>query len=505
MEVMSLADRVPGMQSGRTKRNIALSIGYFTLIPIIIAIAIVALPFAAAFAVARNYGGVAERLEPLPGISSGGGATAGVAAFVYVVFIFAIVGAIGGATSDDDPVTGVDDADVTPTVQPTAGQDQTPPPDQGDAGTRTAEQTGKQDTTPTADQGEGGIQQVVARTYSDYGTLTGISDDGNLAAFGLHTGQFAIYDVRAGSFKSYSGGVSRQPSHIELRNDGYATVAWIDADRFGALDTTSGRGGDWQVEYEGVWDIDTNADQSSVAAVTSPIQGPGRVGVTTGTGDIVWDNSLKDAGAQAVAMDDAGDYVAVGAVKYSTGGASREGTPGVRLYDATSGEKLLEHKTTSDVLSVAVDSNREIIVAGTNEGGIVVLNFDGNVLWETSEAGGWVKLSGDGSTVVTAKPSSLVAYDAKTGEERWRATDVPGWAGEYTAVSEDSSRVAASAVGSGWVWVVDSGEVIWKQEHQKGPAWLDISADGATWSVIIQNNNNGNARVEVYRDQSHAS
>lgn len=47
---------------------------------------------------------------------------------------------------------------------------------------------------------------------------------------------------------------------------------------FEAVDMAGNGGSEWLVEYCGLWDIDTNGDQSCVAAVTSPIEGPGECG-----------------------------------------------------------------------------------------------------------------------------------------------------------------------------------------------------------------------------------
>lgn len=65
-------------------------------------------------------------------------------------------------------------------------------------------------------------------------------------------------------------------------------------------------------------------------------------------------------------------------------------------------------------------------------------------------------------------------------------------------MSADGDRfIATEAVG--WTYVVEEGEVIWQEEREDNPVNVDISADGATWAVIEQDNDTEEAHVYIYR------
>lgn len=90
---MGVTDRIPGMVPGQTRRNIALGLLYLCLLPFIVA----AIPLYLFFAVGTNRYNLADRLansplSRLPGLDRGGW-TAGAATFVYVLVVFALVGA----------------------------------------------------------------------------------------------------------------------------------------------------------------------------------------------------------------------------------------------------------------------------------------------------------------------------------------------------------------------------------------------------------------------------
>jgi len=80
---MAFVDYVPGMRRGETKRNVALGVVYLLLLPVLSTLAFVWVPVYVGY----NYGGIAEELSPLPGISPTGGLQTAVVAFLYVVVI----------------------------------------------------------------------------------------------------------------------------------------------------------------------------------------------------------------------------------------------------------------------------------------------------------------------------------------------------------------------------------------------------------------------------------
>ncbi|WP_255291523.1 PQQ-binding-like beta-propeller repeat protein [Natrinema sp. CBA1119] len=108
----------------------------------------------------------------------------------------------------------------------------------------------------------------------------------------------------------------------------------------------------------------------------------------------------------------------------------------------------------------------------------MVLDVAGQVVWETAAIGGWLVLSDDGGTVVTADTDgTLYAIAAPTGEVRWRA-DIGMWPAADLSVSADGSCVFAADRGAGAFVVVDEGAPIWSASHDVGPGRGAIAADG---------------------------
>jgi len=94
---------------------------------------------------------------------------------------------------------------------------------------------------------------------------------------------------------------------------------------------------------------------------------------------------------------------------------------------------------------------------------------------------------------------AVVAVDTETGDERW-STDVGAFAFEDISVSDDGTRVLVAQRTEGQVFVIEEGEVIWNESYDGRPVTGDISGDGTTWSVIIQDNDDQSAQMEIYRE-----
>lgn len=134
---MSLKDRInsiesqedlPGMAEDAPVRNALLGVVYILVGIAALIILFFLSPIIAAILVGTNYRGSADRVSKLPGIGAGGGAKAGVAAFLYVFLLVAItdsalgIGMFAGTNETGTPSTGADTpAPGTGTVQPAAG------------------------------------------------------------------------------------------------------------------------------------------------------------------------------------------------------------------------------------------------------------------------------------------------------------------------------------------------------------------------------------------------
>jgi hypothetical protein len=173
-------------------------------------------------------------------------------------------------------------------------------------------------------------------------------------------------------------------SHLTVSEDrNQINLAWMDDDLFGAVQTD---GADkWAYEFSDLWDVGYNEDGTVTAAVSNPSEGPGGLGYGV-EGEVQWNADFDNAAGWYVSVSDSGDYVAVGLDRYWEG-IDTTGSPGVALYDDR-GDRLWKHETEEAVLTAEVHENREVVVAGTDDGKILRFDLQGDLLWEKEEDGG---------------------------------------------------------------------------------------------------------------------
>lgn len=465
---MAASTHIPLMKPGSTVRNIAIGSLYFFLLPLVI----VLLPFWLLYAIGTNRHGLGDTvanspLGRIPGVGSGGW-SAGIVVFFLAIVLLIFIGAAtpGGEAPENTPSPDSDDT-------PSAGSDS--------GGTSES----------NSDDGSESIQKLYSDSLNGLGLTTTVSETGEHIGYGLDNGNVRIYDPN-GNGNTISFQADRSVSHLIISEEtDRVIIGWMDLHRFGGA---SINGDDsWIVEYQGLWDLSPTPDMNTVAAVSSPAEGSGGTGLAI-DGQPVWTTPMEDSTGLAVDIGDSGNGIAVGAGK-EWAGAERQGTPGVHYYDSD-GNLEWTHETEEDVLSVAVDEEEDIVVAGTDDGKLLAFNREGELLWENDE-GGYVELSGDGSTIVSDNFGEVVAFNTE-GEELWRESAETF--GRDIEVSEDGTRVIVGSRGDGKATVIDEGETIWSESWDEGPIQVSISADGSTWSVIVQDNDEGISHVHAYRE-----
>lgn len=343
---------------------------------------------------------------------------------------------------------------------------------------------------------ESEVEETFTDTYPEPGLANGVSRSGDTALYGFRDGNIMIYDdTRDGAILPLEFG--RRVSHIQVGAEANtAAIGWMDFDAFGVLDLTEEDGPVFQ--HPGLWNLAMTPDGEAIASVSDTPDKSGSV-VLVVNEEIEWETNFNDAAGLDVDLTEDADNVVVAADMYWDGDES-VGTPGIRLYDGD-GDEQWSQETDEAVLSANIDPDGELIAAGTDDGLTIVLDTDGDEIWETDEYGGWVYLSADGSTLVTSEFDGLYAIDAETGDEQWTA-DIGFWAGEDVSINDDGTRVLAADRANGEVVVVDDGDVIWEQSYaNRGPAIGEISGDGSTWSISIQDNNDENGHVRLYQEE----
>lgn len=345
------------------------------------------------------------------------------------------------------------------------------------------------------DNGTESVDQIISDTYETSGLATALSQTGDVILYGFDDGNVMVYDdERDGEVLDLD--IDQRVTHILVTEEpDTAVLGWMDANTYGLHTLSTGE--ESVLQHQGLWDIDATPDTERMVSVSSPTEGPGSVLLGNNNGEVVWETSFDDAAGHSVAITDDGEHAAVGAATYTDADGNFVGTPGVKLYTGE-GTEQWAYETAEDVLSVNINGDRELVVGGTNDGKTIVLDFGGNLVWETEEYGGWVFLSYDGSTIVTSARGGILAVSAEDGAEQWFTDDVPP-AFDDMSVSNTGSHVITARRGEGGVFVIDQGDVIWEKNYDVGPAVGQISGDGSTWSISIQNNDDESGPVEAYK------
>ncbi|MFC7232977.1 PQQ-binding-like beta-propeller repeat protein [Saliphagus sp. GCM10025308] len=292
--------------------------------------------------------------------------------------------------------------------------------------------------------------------------------------------------------------VDQSVTHILVHEEtNTAVLGWRDADLFGLLDLEGETNS--LIEHPGMWDIDSSENAELIASVSSPIATTGSVELVDNEGAVLWESNFDDATGFTVAITDEGEYVTIGTARYWGGGIEPTGQPGIRLYD-NSGTNLWRYDHDENVISIGISSEHELVVAGTDDGTLIVLDIDGNVLWETTEYGGWVVLSNDGETILTSEPDGMLyAIDSRNGDQRWE-TDLGMWVDEDISVSDDGSRAFVADRGEAEFAVIDEGETIWTESHDIGPGLGSMAGNKSAWSTIVTDLDEESSHVYTYRD-----
>jgi WD40 repeat protein len=343
---------------------------------------------------------------------------------------------------------------------------------------------------------DGDPEVVFSDRYETSGLAAAVSEEGDRYAFGVDSGHVLVYD-QEGERQTFDLATDRSVYDLYVSENMPSFVFnSVDGDLFGRafLETDE----EWGIEYDGLWSIDTTPDLSTVVAGSYPAEGTGGAGLVT-DGDVQWQQHFTNAAAFDVAITDDANYVAVGGAQYTIG-AEYHGESGVRLYGGDGTEEWTE-ATDEDVISVGVSSQTNIVVAGTDDGQLLVYDLDGSELWNDQEAGGFIELSPNGDTIMGTHPGQIVAFEAETGDERW-TVGAGGWYSPEFDMSEDGSRVLAFQRSDGEAGVIDRGSVLWQGTTSQGPISGAIAGDGSTWGMIIQDNESEEAVIAVYQDSS---
>ncbi|MEE2638619.1 MAG: PQQ-binding-like beta-propeller repeat protein [Acidobacteriota bacterium] len=117
----------------------------------------------------------------------------------------------------------------------------------------------------------------------------------------------------------------------------------------------------------------------------------------------------------------------------------------------------------------------EVVCAFFGSSGLYCYDFDGDPLWETDLGDMQIKMSfGEGASPTIYRDllivpwdhegeSFIVAFDKRTGRERWRTArnEKTSWTSPLVVELEEGAQIVTSATGAVRSYNVESGELLW--------------------------------------------
>jgi len=137
-------------------------------------------------------------------------------------------------------------------------------------------------------------------------------------------------------------------------------------------------------------------------------------------GDVIWQKKL-DIHLTCAVVNQKGYVVAAGE-KFGPWDENFDYTEGENaVYVFEPSGRLLAHvQFDSPPIDVAIDKDAERIVVGLDNGGMVLFNRNGKILWEKDNIGGYIAIDERGERIVTTKSTHLVLLNQE-GEVLWES------------------------------------------------------------------------------------
>lgn len=338
-------------------------------------------------------------------------------------------------------------------------------------------------------------QQLFSQRFSVRAISIDENYDGSTTCIEMSSGNLHFYDRE--------GDVTKHVSHKEdsafvtVSDSGDKAVVTRDGDSEVTMVEKGGEENHLTYSNEW-WAVQATGNLDRVAVSNFPQSGTGNISYVKNEEEL-WERDLADSVGYSLALSESGSRIAVGAAKYWESVDSNEsvGMSGVILLNED-GDQIWEYDTgpgtESDVISIEISDKSEIIAAGLDDGRLVALDLQGELLWEKESLGGWITMSREGSTIVTPTANGLVALDP-SGNEIWRNNSYTGL-GEFVSVDEKGNRVIVSNFSGENVSVFEQGEKMWTHSYGRlGPGY-SISEDGSAWGVLFVDGNQD--AVDVY-------
>ena len=208
-------------------------------------------------------------------------------------------------------------------------------------------------------------------------------------------------------------------------------------------------------------------------------------------GDVIWQKKL-DIHLTCAVVNQKGYVVAAGE-KFGPWDKDfnyTEGENAVYIFDP-SGKPLTHVRFDSPPIDVGIDKYAETIVVGLDNGGMVLFNRNGEILWEKDNIGGYVAIDERGETIVTTKLTHPVLLN-REGEVLWESQlgtfgGIEGLVispnGEYIGISTYDSVVILQAVDGKVLYQTKAGKKVSRVSLSDSYAGIAIEGEVKLLSI----------------------
>lgn len=324
-----------------------------------------------------------------------------------------------------------------------------------------------------------GVEEVWNRTIPTVCWSLSVSNEGDVAAVEVDGSQttLGVYSADGTIIKRWTPPRGKQFTYCAV-DDARILALYGDV---ASLFTDRGREQAWSKSVADMWPTTAalNASIGYVVFADQPLVLQSTVWCLTLKGDRIWSKSVPSL-VTDTAISDSGHVVVAGEMY---GLMYDQGMHAVYLF-SPSGTELWRVETESPVIDVDISPQAQYVVAGLDNGGMLLLDETGRTVWSRNDIGGWIDMAADANVIIASTNFDGIAALALSGETLWRNPDARLWGDrDGLCVSENGSIVVALGFEMIYpdnvVQILNSmGEVLYEQENSSTAPRVAVSPNG---------------------------
>lgn len=313
------------------------------------------------------------------------------------------------------------------------------------------------------------ITEVWSKNIGGSKHWVSISNSGTIALVKTtNTGSELMVFSSSGDLMKSWGPPSGSSFSIAKAREGCIIVTF--GDTFSSL-SPDGEEQQWGLSLDDLYGVGITPECNKVVVTSAPTGEPSTVSAASGNGSTLWSTKVESwVWDPAVSKN---GYIALGGQKY--GMDFDKGRNAVYLMNSD-GRMLWSKGTSSAVFNISISRDGKRILAALDEGGMVLLDNQGNILWRKVEIGGVSDISSDGNYVAAGKEGHVVMLDSN-GKIVWENSEVPAM-GEILVSPHGGLTIVKGPMNNEGYILGNHGEII-KQVSLSGfNPGISISSNG---------------------------